>query len=177
MTVKSYHSEPLYAGTKDLHHACEEHTVGAAMSRGDICEQWWADWLGALYLIHSAIDYELDDRVKRVDELQDDISNMRLMPRPNHAAMRLNRDLVKNKRLREAAFYVITGAHLMGGQVMRVTMKGRLPDKHLHLGDRKELIEVWAPVRKRDDLVLEARSIFSALLDIMDEILQRDKES
>jgi hypothetical protein len=175
MTTKHFHNEPLYVGTKDLHHACEEHTVGAAMSRGDISEQWWADWLGALHLIHSEIDPEIDKRAQRTRELEMDISECDVAPRPNHAAQRLARDLSQSKKLREAAYYVITGAHLMGGQVMRVTLKGRVPDAHLQIEDRKELVELWSPMRQREDLVEEARSIFSGLLDIMDEILERDE--
>lgn len=176
MTTKAFHNEPLYAGTRDLHHACEQHPVGAAMSRGDVSEQWWVDWLSALYFIHLVVDPDVPRPVRRVNAVAADIGACRVFPRPNMAVQRLHRDLARNPKLREAAYYVITGAHLMGGQVMRVTMKGRLPDSHLHIENRKEWIDVWSPMRSRADLVEEARSIFQALLYIMDEIVERDKE-
>lgn len=176
MTVKAFHSEPLYAGTKDLHHACEQHPVGAAMSRGDINEQWWADWLYVLHNIHSAIDSELPEPVQRVKPLEEDLSNSKVCPRGNAAVAKLRKQLEDSKSLREAAYYVLTGAHLMGGQVMRITLKGRVPAAHLEIPDRKEWIEVWAPIRSRDDLVEDAKAVFSALLEIMDEIQERDKE-
>lgn len=176
MTVKAFHSEPLYAGTKDLHHACEQHPVGAAMSRGDIGEQWWADWLDVLHKIHSAIDPELPEPVRRTAALENDLANSVVKPRKNKAADKLQKSLKKDKHLREAAYYVITGAHLMGGQVMRVTLKGRVPAEHLVIDSRKEWVDVWAPIRSREDLVDEARAVFSGLLDIMDEIQERDKE-
>ena len=176
MTAKSFHNEPLYVGTKDLHHACEQHPVGAAMSRGDICDQWWADWLGALHIIHSAIDPELPEPVWRVAPLEEDIAASNVPPRDNEAAKQLGERLDNDKQLREAAYYVITGAHLMGGQVMRVTLKGRVPGAHLHIPDRKQWVDEWAPLRKREDLVDKACAVFQALLEIMDEILERDKE-
>ena len=176
MTTKHFKEEPLYVGTKDLHHACERHPVGAAMSRGDICEQWWADWLSALYFIHLAVDPDVPEPLRRVNQVAADIGKCKVFPRPNLAAQRLHRDLTNNAKLREAAYYVITGAHLMGGQVMRVTMKGRLPDSHLHIEDRKKWVGLWAPMRSRADLVDDACSIFQSLLYIMDEILEHDEE-
>lgn len=176
MTTKHFHDKPLYVGTKDLHHACEEHEVGAAMSRGDISDQWWADWLGALQLIHMEIDYEVPRKARRTNQLIADIENSRVRPRANQAALKLGRDLGFSRRLREAAYYVVTGAHLMGGQVMRKTLKGKVPDSHLYIGDREALVADWSPMRDRSDLVAEARSIFAALLDIMDEIVKRDGE-
>ena len=176
MTTKSFHNEPLYVGTKELHHACEQHPVGAAMSRGDINEQWWVDWLSALYFIHLAVDPDVPEPLRRTNQVATDIGGCKMFPRPNLAVQRLHRDLLKNPELREGAYYVITGAHLMGGQVMRVTMKGRLPDSHLHIDDRKHWIELWSPLRKREDLVEEARAVFQALLYIMDEIMERDEE-
>lgn len=46
----------LYDTTRDLHHACEMHLVGGAMSDGTISAQWWTDWLNGLYQFHTVID-------------------------------------------------------------------------------------------------------------------------
>ena len=176
MTVKPFHSEPLYVGTRELHHACERHPVGAAMSAGDICEQWWADWLSALYFIHLAVDPDVPEPLRRVNLVAEDIGRCKVLPRPNISVQLLHHKLLHDPKLREGAYYVVTGAHLMGGQVMRVTMKGRLPDAHLHIEDRKHWIELWSPLRKREDLIEPACSIFQSLLYIMDEIMERDEE-
>jgi len=79
----------LQADTKDLHHACEAHPVGAAMSRGDVDPQVWADWLGALFVVHETLDRYLPDELRRVDRLALDIEAMKpLSPRLNKAAVR-----------------------------------------------------------------------------------------
>ena len=67
------------------------------------------------------------------------------------------------------AAYVLTGAHLMGGEVMRKRLIG-YPTKHLEWGDRKLALKELNILRSREDVVEQARSCFSALLRIMDEI-------
>ena len=167
--------ESLYDTTRDLHHACEMHLVGGAMSDGTVIKQWWADWLHALYLIHLEIDGDpRDDLLARFEEIEIDIKGSPVSPRGTVIGQELADKLHENEKLRLAARYVITGAHLMGGQVMRKRIAGRLPCAHLHHGHRKELIKEWSPLRKRTDLTPEAREVFQYLLWIMDEILIKD---
>jgi len=164
----------LYEATKDLHHVCEQHTVGSTMSDGSISKQWWADWLGALLIAHEIIDPEIDERLWRKEQLRVDVMGSSVEPRNNSQADLFGAELSSRPRLREAARYVLTGAHLMGGQVTRVRLGSRLPNAHLHFADRKEVSEVWKPYRERADLADEAREVFDWLLRIMDEIVRLD---
>ena len=167
--------ESLYDTTRDLHHACEMHLVGGSMSDGTIDKQWWADWLLALYQIHMEIDDDRnEDMLSRVKQLEVDIKGSTVEPRENHVSQELATFIHNSPELRIAARYVITGAHLMGGQVIRKRIAGRLPCAHLHYGNRKALIEEWSPLRQRTDLTDAAREIFQHLLWIMDEVLIRD---
>lgn len=168
-------TETLFDTTRDLHHACEQHLVGGSMADGTISKQWWTDWLNALYLIHLQIDGNpSDDDLSRLDELCVDLKASPVEPRYNCVAEELALKLKESEQMRQAARYVITGAHLMGGQVTRKRIAGRLPSAHLHYGNRKTLVEKWSPLRQRVELTKEAREIFQYLLWIMDEILLLD---
>lgn len=176
---KSYADMSLFSLTRDLHHACEEHPVGGSMSRGDVHPQHWADWLGVLHAVHSLIDPEIDPAFSRVPEIERDMqamADMGYQPRSLETAAQTVDAMKRDAKLREAAHYVITGAHLMGGQVMRVKIGGRLPTEHLVLADRPALMDLWAPIRERVDLADHARGVFRALLDIMDEMILLDFE-
>ena len=165
----------LFDTTRDLHHACEEHLVGGSMADGTIPKQWWADWLLALYQIHEEIDGDPEvDKLSRTQELEVDLKASPVCSRFNYTANELTDKLYNSERHRIAARYVITGAHLMGGQVTRKRIAGRLPSAHLHYGNRKSLVSEWSPLRQRTDLTDEAREIFQYLLWIMDEILLHD---
>lgn len=160
----------LYEATKDLHHACEKHPVGAKMSDGTIGKQWWSDWLGALLAAHEVIDPDIDERLWRKDQLKVDVLCSAVPPRENFQVNAFVEELGERPNLREAARYVLTGAHLMGGQVTRVRIGSRLPNAHLHFKDRKEVSEIWKPYRERNELSDDAREVFHWLLKIMDEI-------
>jgi hypothetical protein len=67
------------------------------------------------------------------------------------------------------AAYVLTGAHLMGGEIMRRRLVG-YPTTHLEWDDRKAAIVELNKFREREDIVEESRKCFQALLKIMDEI-------
>lgn len=71
------------------------------------------------------------------------------------------------------AGYVLTGAHLMGGEIMRRRLDG-FPTKRLEWDDRKAALAVLQSMRGRDDLADAARACFSALLASMDEIHARE---
>jgi hypothetical protein len=77
------------------------------------------------------------------------------------------------KRIAGAA-YVLTGAHLMGGEVMRRRLDG-YPTSHLEWDDRKAALAVLQDFRKQEDIVQEARDCFAALLAVMDEITRKEK--
>ena len=64
---------------------------------------------------------------------------------------------------------MLTGAHLMGGEIMRRRLEG-YPTLHLEWDERKEAIAELQLLRTRGELGQEARDCFAALLSVMDEI-------
>jgi hypothetical protein len=161
-------NKPLWEETRELHHACEAHNVGGAMATGKPPRIWYAAWLVALDQIHSVIDSHMPDILNRTDRLSIDISEMQFdLPMLKQATVYTD-SLTDDKRIAGAA-YVLTGAHLMGGEIMRRRLEG-FPTKHLEWDDRKEAIAILQTYRTRDDIGEEAKDCFKALLAIMDEI-------
>ena len=159
----------LKEATKDQHHAAERHPVGAAMADGTISEQWWADWLGALFIIHSAIDPRLPEPLRRTRQIAADLAALDVQPHLSRQALRYVQGMTDIDR--EAATYVFTGAHLMGGAITAKAVEGRLPTEHLRWDDRQEVVKMWKPMRERSDLADESRRAFKAVLAICEEIL------
>lgn len=159
---------PLWEKTRELHHACEAHPVGAAMASGKPPMQWYANWLSALYTIHWAIDPHISPLLHRSKQVQDDLTAtdcpVRIIRVANDYANTLNTE----KGIVGAA-YVLTGAHLMGGEIMRRRLVG-YPTTHLEWDDRKAAITELTKFREREDVAEEAKNCFEALLRIMDEI-------
>jgi hypothetical protein len=73
---------------------------------------------------------------------------------------------------RAGAAYVLTGAHLMGGEIMRRRLVD-LPTEHLEWEDRQAALAELKVMRVNAELAGPARKCFEALLAIMDEILER----
>ena len=163
----------LRESTKDLHHAAERHVVGYSMAEGTIKDQWWADWLSALYIIHSAIDDRMPPEMRRVQQIAQDLAECKCTPRPMFAALRYAQYLNTEVRALGAA-YVFTGAHLMGGAITAKNIKDRLPTHHLHWEDRQQVVQAWKPLRERDDLSEFAMAGFQTVLLVMDEIVAHD---
>jgi len=161
-------TKPLWKETRDLHHACEQHAVGGAMATGKPPAIWYAAWLIALEQIHSIIDPHMPDLLNRTNRLIEDINTMQYELPLLEAAKVYTLSLTDEKKIAGAA-YVLTGAHLMGGEIMRRRLEG-FPTKHLEWDDRKEAIAILQTYRTRDDITEEARDCFRALLTIMDEI-------
>jgi len=160
--------KPLWEETRELHHACERHRVGGAMATGKPPRIWYSAWLVALNQIHSIVDPHMPDVLGRTDRLVEDINNTYIDLPLIEAAKVYTLTLTDEKRIAGAA-YVLTGAHLMGGEIMRRRLEG-FPTKHLEWDDRKEAIAILQQYRTRDDIGEEAKDCFKALLTIMDEI-------
>lgn len=163
-----FNTKPLWEATRDLHHACEMHAVGGSMASGAPPRHWYAAWLEALHQIHSAIDQHLPEVVHRSEQLQSDILSMGIDITQSKAAAEYVKSL-KNKDDIIGAGYVLTGAHLMGGEIMRRRLNG-FPTNHLTWDDRKAALAVLQELRSHDNLTDAARACFTALLKIMDEI-------
>ena len=159
---------PLWEATRDLHHACEEHPVGAAMASGKPPMQWYADWLSALWTLHMIIDPYLPQVLHRTEKINQDLTNTGISSNIILAANNYVMTLEREQDIAGAA-YVLTGAHLMGGEIMRRRLVG-YPTSHLEWNDRKAAISELIKFREREDIVIEARNCFQALLNIMDEI-------
>lgn len=161
----------LYDATKDLHHACEQHPVGARMASGEARAQEWADWLWAFRCLHSVIDASLPDHMARDTVLSADLS---VLPRanPSPAALAFAASLTGADV--SGAAYVLHGAHRSGGRVMAPKMAKRsLPTLHTVYRD-PEAVKAWIDgVRNRGDMVEQARGTFGCLLAVMDEVGRR----
>lgn len=155
--------------TKDLHHSAERHPIGAAMADGSISERWWVDWIQALLTIHTELDRHVPASMRRVKELAEDLAESSLVPNTNQAAIEYAATLT-NPTAIEAAAYVFTGAHLMGGAVTDRALNGRLPCNHLRWDDRQQSLADWKPLRTKVELKEEANRAFAAVLAILNEI-------
>jgi hypothetical protein len=166
---------PLWEATRDLHHACEQHAVGAAMASGTPPPQWYVHWLSAILQIHEKIDPTLPAIVQRCDRLRADILAMNLIIPTSTAAQTYCNTLTHEVAIAGAS-YVLTGAHLMGGEVMRRRLHN-YPTLHLLWDDRKAALSELNILRSRTDIAQSARDCFGALLAIMDEIEKSSYDS
>ncbi len=164
---------PLWEATRDLHHACEAHPVGAAMASGTPPMQWYADWLQAIRVIHDEIDFSLPKILRRSERLAQDVDATGMGTDPVDAAREYADSLDTPDKVAGAA-YVLTGAHLMGGEIMRRRLDG-YPVSHLEWADRPAAIAELKSFRERPELAEQARQCFSALLKIMDQIKDRPR--
>jgi hypothetical protein len=159
----------LYEATRDLHHACEAHPVGQRMTTGTVTPQEWADWLAAFRAVHVVIDKDLFAQMGRVDLLDADLSLLPA-PRPGIAAQALA-DSLTTQSARDAASYVLHGAHRRGGRVLAGTMgKAGLPTTHVIYDLPAEAEAFVKSMRDRTDIAADARKVFEGLLAVMDEI-------
>lgn len=161
----------LRAATRELHHAAERHRVGAAMADGTIRPDWWADWIGALLVIHRRIDPWMPHVLQRTTALEADLWGLADAPRRNEPAEAFVHSLRTTAAL-DGAGYVFTGAHLMGGAVTDRALAGRLPTAHLRWDDRPAALAAWRPWRDATHCEAEARAAFAAVIAIMDAIVE-----
>ena len=164
-------SKPLWEYTRDLHHACEAHKVGGAMATGKPPKIWYYAWARALHQIHYKLDQHCDPLLRRSRECMDDYCAGGFIINPFDSATAYVNQLNDPKMI-DGAIYVLTGAHLMGGEIMRRRLEG-FPTAHLQWEDRKGALAILTEYRTRDDIGDEARKCFEALLAIMDEIAER----
>lgn len=164
---------PLWQATRDLHHKAEGHPVAKRMVDGSITAQEWADWLHAMWMIHTALDPHLPLCARRADAFAADLLD--LLPVVPHASRRTKayaRSLVTVMDIFGAA-YITVGAHRRGGRVIKKAMETQgldLPHRHIEFDqpqDVERLIDRW---RDRVELAGGARAAFQALYDVMDEI-------
>jgi hypothetical protein len=160
----------LWNATRDLHHACEQHPVGGVMAVGKPPAIWYAAWLQVLLQLHEVVDQYLPETVHRVERIKTDINTLGITVEPIKAAKSYANTLTNSTAIVGAA-YVLTGAHLMGGEIMRRRLEG-FPTEHLSWDSRPEALKCLTKLRESPDVIQPARDCFKALLDSMDEILE-----
>lgn len=167
---------PLWESTRKYHHACEEHPVGAAMASGEPPIEWYTSWIATLLILHQVVDHFVPDEAKRSEELSLDLQE--LAPKevwvPSPAMLfqsHFDQSLLEEEII-EGFAYVLTGAHLMGGEIMRRRLKG-YPTYHLQWENRKESIAYLQTLREREELTEGAVACFETLLKCMDQICQK----
>lgn len=163
----------LKQSTQEKHNQAEQTAVGAAMADGTISAQWWADWMGAILAVHTAIDAYLPDCLQRTVPLCKDLAQLGIQPRYCPAVTEYVATLTDSAQ-REGAEYVFTGAHLMGGAIIHKRLADRLPTAHLQWSDRSEAIRLWTPLRDRTDLIGPAHRAFAAVINICEQIQAHD---
>lgn len=159
----------LYAATKDMHHACEQHPLGQTMVNGSITREAWASWLWAMRVLHVVIDADLPPHMSRDALFAADLS---VLPKPARSiaaldfAARLGRAASTT-----GAAYVLHGAHHSGGRVLAPKMAKRgLPTAHTSYHS-PELAREWLrEVREQLQHTEQARQTFACLLDVMSDI-------
>jgi len=164
-------NSPLWEATRDLHHACEQHPVGGVMAIGKPPAVWYRAWLQVLLQLHQVVDKHLPETVHRVTRIQSDINSLNITVAPVKAAQAYAETLTNAMAITGAA-YVLTGAHLMGGEIMRRRLAG-FPTEHLLWDSRPEALKCLTLLRESPDVTQPARDCFQALLDSMDEILRQ----
>jgi len=160
----------LWNATRDLHHACEQHPVGGVMAIGKPPAIWYRAWLQVLLQLHEVVDQHLPSTVHRVQRIKTDIATLNIEVTSIKAAENYANTLTNSTAIVGAA-YVLTGAHLMGGEIMRRRLEG-FPTEHLSWDSRPEALKCLTQLRESPDVIQPARDCFKALLDSMDEILE-----
>ena len=160
----------LWNATRDLHHACEQHPVGGVMAIGKPPAIWYRAWLQVLLQLHEVVDQHLPSTVHRVERIKADIATLNIEVTSIKAAENYANTLTNSTAIVGAA-YVLTGAHLMGGEIMRRRLEG-FPTEHLSWDSRPEALKCLTQLRESPDVIQPARDCFKALLDSMDEILE-----
>lgn len=158
----------LHSATKELHHACEAHPVGAAMATGTPPIQWYGSWLSALLVIHSYLDFTMPIAARRAPQLASDLQKIKCPIYTPPAAYKYIQSL-NNLNDEKGGSYVLTGAGLMGGAIMKKRLID-YPTLHLDFADKPTALDFLRRLRNDEELIDAAKHCFSALLEVMDEI-------
>lgn len=163
----------LWHATRELHHKAEGHPVAKRMVDGTITPQEWADWLHAMWTIHSALDPHLPLCARRADAFASDLlALLPVVPHASRAATHYAATLVDIPGIFGAA-YITIGAHRRGGRVVERAMREHgvdLPHQHIDFDqpqDVERLINRW---RATPALAPGARRAFEVLYCVMEEI-------
>jgi len=162
----------LYHATTDLHHDAEKHPFGVRMAEGTLSRQEWTDWLGAMGQLHLVLDPYLPPSLKRMHDLHmDQLLMLPLVPHYSLEAAETASRLCEPELIGGLA-YILSGANLRGGQVIRKRlMPLGFPCHHLTFESDANAADAWLKkLREATELRVGAQEAFRAVLKIMDEI-------
>lgn len=157
----------LWDNTREWHHKCEGHPVGAAMAAGTPPMEWYASWLQALLVIHSRIDPHMPSSAHRTKLLAVDLKHTGVSCILSPTLINFIASDLSDKVGGYA--YVLTGAHLMGGEIMRRRLAG-YPTSHLEWDDRKETLAYLQSLRDQEQYTSGALECFQLLYNCMEDI-------
>ena len=177
-------NQTLFKETIQLHHEAESHEFGAAMSKGELSEKQWADWMGALSQLYVVIDPYLPEPLKRTRDLFNDLlelSSKEIYPTYSfHAADVAGSitDGATNVGYIAGMCYILAGANLRGGQIVRKAVEKRsFPCSHLMFNEEdvasKETAMEWLDNLRAStgtEVIKGAQDAFADMIDIMEEI-------
>lgn len=166
-------TDTLFNYTRDVHGKIEKHPIGNSFAMGTAEPQHWTDWLNILLAAHQAVVDVTPPVLSRVEALKVDVAACQETPRKNEEAAKLLADVNESKDMREALAYALFGSALMGGQMMRENLGGRLPVAHLHWSDRSAAMAELRKMRIKSELNTQSQEVFERLHKIMDEILEQ----
>tara|TARA_R110000772_G_scaffold7145_7_gene24499 strand:- start:5222 stop:5770 length:549 start_codon:yes stop_codon:yes gene_type:complete len=176
----------LWEGTRDLHHACEQHPIGQAMASGSPKIEVYYAWVDALSRLHKRLDPFMPEVLHRTKELREDLEDI-IKSQQDVAEVKLNKappfakyfakGLQSCKNKQAGASYVLAGAGLMGGALMVKALGDNYPTAHLQWEDRRAALDALGEIRENGKVIKEARECFAALLQIMDEIEEMTKDA
>jgi heme oxygenase len=162
----------LREATTGVHHGAEQTPFGERMATGTLTMQEWADWLGAMVLVHLRIDEHLPGCLRRSSELLKDLGATGISENPLISARGIAAALDHGDRELVLGFcYVCSGANLRGGQVIRKVLEPKgFPCSHLYFENFREPNEWFESLRDRTDLAQPAQRAFAAIVGVMGEI-------
>lgn len=164
---------PLWEATRDVHHRAEQHPVAKRMIDGSITAPEWADWLHALWRIHTAIDPHLPSCVRRAHAVAYDLLTM--LPVEPQASKAVDTYVSSLETIPDifGAAYITVGAHRRGGRVVETAMQKAgvdLPHSHIVFGEPQQVEMLITRWREMPELEHGARRAFVVLFDVMEEI-------
>jgi len=162
-----------YEATKETHHDAEQTPFGQEYSKGTLSRQSYTDWIFLQLTIHSLLDPLVPYYVQRAPYLMQDLAE--LLPCQGRS-LKAAEELVKPfftdvPAWALSAAYILNGAHLRGGQVVRKTLEpAGFPTHHLDFEDEAKAREWLRQQREHTHLAETDVLFFKGMIKAMDEI-------
>lgn len=169
----------LYEATLKTHHQAQVHPFGKRMAGGNISQQEWCDWLGAMAQLYQKLDTYLPPFLKRSPDLFLDLAQ--LLPLQAHRSKAVD-DYIQSfsspddLKVIGGLAYLMTGANLRGGQLIRKKLDPKgYPCNFMNFTTaNQEEAENWLrKMREFSEFGESTNQAFEMLAAVMDEIEAR----